>query len=284
MPLPPSRIPRSLPSRFAITAAFLPVIFGCADMGPPSVADASLPQVDMLTLKENSDEALKLAQENRLEMQALAARIKELERQTQTLSEQFSALPPFEKVGEQERRLDSLQSRLQNVEARRPAAFNPGPLPVDESPSSPALAAGTLPKPKREPPPKGVSAPEAALYQKALDSFYGRKYDEAMKTFEELQSKYPKGSYADNAAYWIGESQYALGNYAKAVASFRAVLEYKDTEKADDAQLKLGYCHLRLGDRKAAAAEFRKVVSLYPDSEYLERAKNELAKLESSGP
>jgi TolA-binding protein len=71
-----------------------------------------------------------------------------------------------------------------------------------------------------------------------------------------------------------------MGNFAKAVAAFNQVLAYAESEKADDAQLKLGYCYLRLGERKRAAAEFKKVVSLYPESEYTERAKEELAKLE----
>jgi tol-pal system protein YbgF len=98
--------------------------------------------------------------------------------------------------------------------------------------------------------------------------------------FEELLSKFPASTYADNCHYWIGECQFAQGNFAKAVSSFRKVFTFPETEKADDAQLKMGYCHLRLGEKKQAAEEFKKVVSLYPDSEYTERAKEELAKLE----
>jgi outer membrane protein assembly factor BamD (BamD/ComL family) len=71
-----------------------------------------------------------------------------------------------------------------------------------------------------------------------------------------------------------------VGNFAKAVTAFRKVLAFQESEKADDAQLKLGYCYLRLGERRRAVEEFKKVVSLFPDSEYTERAKEELAKLE----
>jgi tol-pal system protein YbgF len=297
--------PRNRPSRFRLgtwscctaVAAFL----GCAGTGPkPPPSDPSLPDVDVLTLKENAEEALKLSQENRLELQSLTARVKELETQLQTLSEQVAALP-FAKIGEHERALDTLDQRVAALEsrparssaaapARKPmATFSPGPLPVDEAasagkPVSPTQAAGTLPGPRKEAPKKGVSGPEAAQYQKAFNLYYARKYPDAVKAFEELKAKHPKGAYADNAEYWIGECEFALGNYAKAMVSFRKVLEMNETEKADDSQLKLGYCQLRLGDRKQAAEEFRKVVSLFPDSEYLERAKSELAKLESSGP
>ena len=92
--------------------------------------------------------------------------------------------------------------------------------------------------------------------------------------------RFPLSTYADNCYYWTGECQFAQGNYAKAMVAFRKVFAFAETEKADDAQLKLGYCYLRMGDKKQAAEEFKKVVSLYPDSEYSERAKEELAKLE----
>ena len=273
------------------------LFLACAGGNPkPPPSDPSLPDVDVLLLKENAEEALKLSQENRLELQTLSARLKELESQMQTLSEQVAAIP-IPKIGEHERRLDSLQQKIQAIESRiskgassasMPKAlstFSTGPIPVDESPktaTSPALLAGTVPA-KRVETAKPVSGPEAALYKKAFDLYYARNYLEAIKIFEELKTTFPKGSYADNAEYWIGECHFAVGNYTKAMTAFRKVLEYTETEKNDDAQLKLGYCQLRLGELKAAADEFRKFVSLYPDSEFLERAKNELTKLNAAG-
>ena len=161
--------------------------------------------------------------------------------------------------------LDSLRRRLSSAEVRISQAGSSTVTPVEPLPD-PARTAGTLPaatvvRAK-------ISPAEAALYKKASN----------------LESQYPKGGYSDNGLYWIGECQFALKNYEQAIASFRKVLEFKETEKADDAQLKLGYSYLRMNNRKQAVAEFRKVVSLYPDSEYLEKAKAELAKLESSNP
>ena len=138
----------------------------------------------------------------------------------------------------------------------------------------PVAAPPTLP---RKPPASDV---EALLYKKAFDLYYGRDYAQSIIKFEELLQKFPASMYADNCFYWIGECQFALGNFAKAITAFRKVFTFKETEKADDAQLKLGYCYLRLGERKQATEEFKKIVSLYPESEYTERAKEELAKLE----
>jgi len=206
---------------------------------------------------EDTQDALRMAQENRLELQTLRSQIKELEGQVQTLSEQLEAMPVVQE---------------------------PAPQPVAPvAAPNPAQVAGTLPAANPVSTHEKISAPEAALYKKASGLYYARKYTDAIPVYRELGSKYPQGSYADNAEYWIGECLFALKKYDDAVASFRKVLEFKETEKADDAQVKLGYCYLRLGNRKQAAEEFRKVVSLYPDSEYLERAKSELAALESTG-
>ncbi len=285
----PRRAALLLPA--AILGALL--LYGCADMKPrPTPPNAARSPIDPETLKENADEALKLAQENRLDLQALTSRVKDLETQVETLSEQFASLPAG-KIGAEGTALDSLRLRVAALEAHlaksgtagsKLSTFSPGPPDLDQATPSPAQVAGTLPEPKPAVQRKKVSAPEAALYQKAFNLFYARNYTGAIPLFEELRDKYPRGGYADNAVYWMGECQYALGNFTQAIASFRKVFSYSGTEKADDAQLKLGYCYLRLGDRKTAADEFRKVVSLYPNSEYRERAQSELAKLESSSP
>ena len=247
-------------------------MIGCAS-APPAPNSAPAPEAVskpfVSPAQEDVAEALKLAQENKLELQTLSARIKEIDGRIQMLSEQLEAAP-LDKLHDYDLQLDSLRRRLNTVGGAASATADA---------SDPARVAGTLPAPESGR--AKISPAEAALYKKASNLYYARKYADAIPAYQELESKYPQGGYASNARYWIGECQFALGNYEQAIASFRKVLEFKETEKADDAQLKLGYCFLRLNNRKQAAAEFRKVVSLHPDSEYLEKAKSELAKLES---
>jgi tol-pal system protein YbgF len=150
-------------------------------------------------------------------------------------------------------------------------------LPLDSAATLKTGTKSAAPKSPRKPP---ASEQEAQLYKKAFDLYYGRDYAQAISRFEDLLKRFPLSTYADNCYYWTGECQFAQGNYAKAMVAFRKVFAFAETEKADDAQLKLGYCYLRMGEKKQAAEEFKKVVSLYPDSEYSERAKEELAKLE----
>ena len=124
-----------------------------------------------------------------------------------------------------------------------------------------------------------MSPDEATAYRAALDLHFARRYSEAIEAFRGLLSRHPEGAYSGNAEYWIGEGLYAQGDYGAALAAFRRVFSHAGTPKLDDAQLKLGYCLLRLNDRAGAISAFRKLVSSHPDSEYVERARTELRKL-----
>jgi tol-pal system protein YbgF len=293
----------------ALAAAWLA---GCASAPKGRAGDPSLPEIDVLQLKENSDEALKLAQENKLDLQSLESKVRELESRISALGDELSNLPTarLDELGQQVALMTGQLHALEERLAKGPAApakkelatFAPTALDSAEAEPGKTAAAGKAgakadssgkgpaakaahgapapaaakPAPRKPP----ATEAEAALYKKAFDLYYGRDYAGAIGRFEALLKQFPSSTYADNCYYWIGECLFAQGNFNKAIVAFRKVFTYPETEKADDAQLKLGYCYLRLGDRRQAAEEFKKVVSLYPDSEYVERAKEELAKLE----
>jgi tol-pal system protein YbgF len=291
----------------ALAAVFLA---GCAAAPKIRTGDPSLPEIDVLQLKENSDEALKLAQENKLDLQSLETKVRELDSRVSSLGDELSNLPTarLDELGQQvaliTEQLHALEDRLAKVPGapvkKELATFAPTAIDSahagSEKPAAPATvkndsagkaasakaphgntAANPVKPGVRKAPATGA---EAAIYKKAFDLYYGRDYAGAVGRFEALLKQFPSSTYADNCYYWIGECVFAQGNFNKAIVAFRKVFTFPETEKADDAQLKLGYCYLRLGDRKQAAEEFKKVVSLYPDSEYVERAKEELAKLE----
>jgi len=282
---------------------------GCASAPKIRTGDPSLPEIDVLQLKENSDEALKLAQENKLDLQSLESKVRELDGRISSLGDELSNLPTakLDELGQQvalmTEQLHSLEERLakgpagpapkKGLATFAPTTLDSADADLERAPASRVAAKGDSsakaapskaahgtagPKPAPRKPP--ATEVEAAIYKKAFDLYYGRDYADAIGRFEALLKQFPTSTYADNCYYWIGECMFAQGNFNKAIASFRKVFTFPETEKADDAQLKLGYCYLRLGDRKQAAEEFKKVVSLYPDSEYVERAKEELAKLE----
>ena len=290
-----NRIPTKSPRRVVMLGSVLALLTGCATAPKPRTGDPSLPEIDVLQLKENSDEALKLAQENKLDLQSLQTKVHELEGRVSTLGDELANLPTS-KLDELSQQIALMTVQLKGLEERVGKGGAPAPKPMatfaptalDTTAPAPKgdSAAGTkikvkpVPAVKAAPRKPPASEVEAQLYKKAFDLYYGRDYAQAIARFEELLKKFPASTYADNCYYWIGECRFAQGNFAQAIAAFRKVFAFPETEKADDAQLKLGYCYLRLGDKKQAAEEFKKVVSLYPDSEYTERAKEELAKLE----
>ena len=47
----------------------------------------------------------------------------------------------------------------------------------------------------------------------------------------------------------------------------------------DDAQLKLGICYWKLGDRDRARQEFELLLNNYPNSEYVDKARQFIARL-----
>lgn len=116
-------------------------------------------------------------------------------------------------------------------------------------------------------------------YQNALSEYYNRNYKLAIQLFEELLARSISSSLADNCRYWIGECYYGLGNYNQAIIEFTKVFSFNKSNKTDDAQLKLGICYWKLGDRERARQEFERLISDYPNSEYIEKAQQYLSRL-----
>ena len=69
---------------------------------------------------------------------------------------------------------------------------------------------------------------------------------------------------------------YGLGDYRRALIEFRKILAFSNTEKADDAQLKIARCLLQLQERDKAISAFKKLLNEFPESEYIARARKEL--------
>ncbi len=254
-----------------LVLAVIPVVLsaGCAPNLQQLESEALLPEIDIVQLKENSDEALKLAQEAKLNVQVVNTRLTELDNQLVVLSEEVSAVS-LAKIEEIENRLallieayKDLYEQVSALEVLPRVRSNPKKkaAPPTFSPSSAAAL---------------LTSTEYSEYNNALDLFDSGEYKTAIKEFGALLKKYPDGKYAGNAVYWIGECYYGLRDYANAVRAFERVLEKPTSPKSDDAQLKLGLSYLKMGQRANAGAELRKLIDRYPNSEYVPRSKKYL--------
>jgi tol-pal system protein YbgF len=115
-------------------------------------------------------------------------------------------------------------------------------------------------------------------YNEGRAAFEGRNYHDAIQLFESLLASTTNNSLADNAQYWIGESQYALRQYDSAILSFEKVFTFTKSNKKDDSQFKLGMCYLQKGDKQKAQEQFDRLRTDYPKSEYINRIDKVLAK------
>ena len=116
-------------------------------------------------------------------------------------------------------------------------------------------------------------------YIDALSSYNDGNYDLAIQGFGRLVTGDPDHKLADNCQFWLGESYYALKNYKRAVLEFEKVFQFKEQDKWDDSQLKLGICYQKIGNTEKARAAFQKLVDHYPGSEYYQRAQQYLRQL-----
>lgn len=141
--------------------------------------------------------------------------------------------------------------------AATPAPAAPAPIATSETPA-PAQSA-SLPKSG-----KG----EEAAYKAALQPAMAGRPAESIGRFQTFLQEYPKGRFAANAEYWIGEGLYAQGKYGEALAQFQKVnSQWPSHHKNADALLKTGMTLSRMGDKDGAAQAYKKLLSQFPGSE-----------------
>lgn len=116
-------------------------------------------------------------------------------------------------------------------------------------------------------------------YDEARQAFESRNYQQAIQLFESLLAASSTHPLADNAQYWIGESQFMLRQYDAAILSFEKVFTFSNSNKNADAQYKLGLCYMLKGDKTKARDEFNRLIEEYPKSNYVGAAKRKLARL-----
>jgi tol-pal system protein YbgF len=127
--------------------------------------------------------------------------------------------------------------------------------------------------------PAGAAGEVGQVYPQAQAEYNARQYERALRQFATVIELDPAGDLADNAQFWVGECYWGLGKYTEAMAAFAKVFAYTGSDKADDAQLKIGRCYAALGEKIRAEEAFQKLLDEYPESEYVDAARKELARL-----
>ena len=119
------------------------------------------------------------------------------------------------------------------------------------------------------------------LYKKARNLLLEEEYTNAATLFKRFIKDHPDNSLADNAAYWLAECYYSMGDYKTAVLLFKDLeIQYPKSEKVPDALLKAGYSYLALDDSNRAHHYLKKVLKKYPFSPAAEKAQEKLGRFE----
>lgn len=116
-------------------------------------------------------------------------------------------------------------------------------------------------------------------YESALAKFRNRRYQDAIDEFTALLSAGISDDLADNCRYWIGESYFAQKRFSDAVQQFEGVATMAGSDKADDAQLMLGNAYIAMGNKAAAKQALQYLISTYPSSPLVKRARAKLSGL-----
>ena len=105
-----------------------------------------------------------------------------------------------------------------------------------------------------------------------------------MRAFEDLLTVYPKGEFADNARYWLGETNYVKRDYAAALNDFQCVVsDYPLSPKVPGAMLKIGYIQDEQKDWQNARNTLQDVTRKFPDTTEARLAQSRLERMAREG-
>ena len=236
---------------------FLPLLPLCVFMG----CGSSKPEVDVVKVEATANNALRLANADSVWISAIGVHLDFLSKRIDIL-DSLSIIQPFATVTENQLQMALLR---EEVAFLRRFLENQNHVPIVN--------------PNRQQAPK-TPGPLPIEYEQAQYLFTQKQYQAAAKQFESVTVLYPKSDWADDAWYWAGESQMALGNYAQAISAFEKVFFYPESIKQADAQFQIGMCLLKMGDKEHARTALRKVQEFYSKSPRALQAQSELKKLQ----
>lgn len=108
---------------------------------------------------------------------------------------------------------------------------------------------------------------EIEQYRFAIGELRQARYDRAAEAFQEFLRRHPKGRFAGNAYYWLGETYYAQQNYRLAAIRFAdGFKKFPKHSKAPDNLLKLGMSMAHLKKTKEACKTWAELKRRYPSA------------------
>ncbi len=148
--------------------------------------------------------------------------------------------------------------------------------PDATTPPPPAVAAAVAP---------GAAISPQRLYDTAWADYTNGQWALAVQGFEAYIKTVPRSDFADDAAFYIGQTYFAESRFDEAVDAFEQVLlNYPDGDVVPEASYKRGLALERLDDPERARQAFELVVTNYPESDMAALAQQALDRLGQPQP
>lgn len=150
-----------------------------------------------------------------------------------------------------------------------------------ETAATPAVAA----QPTAEPAKPAVADKNSQEYQ-LLELANGlskeSKHKDAFNAYDKFLKDYPNSTFAADAKYGLGYSQFALKNYKSSMATQQKLMDaHPDSPKVPDAMLNMANSQIQLGLVPGAKKTLRDLIAKFPDSDVTPTAQKRLKALEA---
>lgn len=120
------------------------------------------------------------------------------------------------------------------------------------------------------------------LYTMAYTKIKSREYNKAIELFNKYVETYPKGVFAANSNYWLGEIYMIQSEYNKSLDAFDKVLKnYPANSKSADAMYKKGLVHIYLKQFDKAKVLLAEVKTKYKNTTAARLADQQLQGIEN---
>lgn len=208
----------------------------------------------------------------------IANQLDEIQRDQRTMRGQLEELRyELDQMKDAQKKLYlDMDERLKKLEARPVAQTAPADTGAGGSDGAAAGGDDGTPQPP--------SQQEQDDYLAAFDLLKQGQYDKAISAYEQFLDKYPRGEYADNAQYWLGEANYVSRNFEQSMAEFQRLIErYPQSDKVPGALLKVGYIHYERKDYNKARAVLQGLTANFPNSSAAGLAFERLERMDVEG-
>jgi tol-pal system protein YbgF len=115
------------------------------------------------------------------------------------------------------------------------------------------------------------------LYQEILSEYLQGNYQLAIERFSAYIKDYPDYTLAYNAHYNLGESYYMLGNYSRALAKFKYILD-QGGNKVPDALMMSGNVFAKTNQIDKAIEAYQELIQNYPKHDLAKIARYKLTR------